>query len=221
VHIVIMGCGRVGSSLAHRLEDAGHSVAIIDQNPSAFRRLGPEFTGIQVSGPGFDQQTLLQAGIERADAFAAVSSGDNSNIISARVARETFNVDHVVARIYDPKRAAVYERLGIPTIATVPWTTEEMLRAIVGGAHSEYWRDPTGRVTLTQIDVDEGWVGHRITALEAVAGARVTYLTRFGVAILPEPATVVQQGDYVFMAVTDDIVAAVREAAARPPEGGQ
>jgi trk system potassium uptake protein TrkA len=219
VHIVIMGCGRVGSSLAHRLESAGHSVAIIDQNPSAFRRLGPEFTGIQVSGPGFDQQTLLEAGIERADAFAAVSSGDNSNIISARVARETFNVDHVVARIYDPKRAAVYERLGIPTIATVPWTTDEMLRAIIGGEYGEYWRDPTGKVTLSQIDFQEGWVGHRLTELEAAVGARVTYLTRFGVAMLPEAATVLQQGDYVFMAVTDEIVTAVRQAAATAPEG--
>jgi trk/ktr system potassium uptake protein len=219
VHIVIMGCGRVGSSLAHRLEEAGHSVAIIDQNPSAFRRLGPEFTGIQVSGPGFDQQTLLRAGIERADAFAAVSSGDNSNIISARVARETFNVDHVVARIYDPKRAAVYERLGIPTIATVPWTTDEMLRAIVGGEHSEYWRDPTGKVSLTQIEVAESWVGRRVTELEAAANARVVYLTRFGMAKLPEPATVVQQGDGVWMAVTDDIVESVRRVAANPPEG--
>ena len=219
MHIVIMGCGRVGSSLAHRLEQAGHSVAIIDQNPSAFRRLGPEFTGIQVSGLGFDQQTLLQAGIERADAFAAVSSGDNSNIISARVARETFNVDHVVARIYDPKRAAVYERLGIPTIATVPWTTDEMLRAIVGGEHSEYWRDPTGKVTLTQIEVHEGWVGRRYAELEVAANARVVYLTRFGVAMLPEPATVVQQGDHVWMAVTDDIIGAVRDVAAAAPEG--
>jgi trk system potassium uptake protein TrkA len=219
VHIVIMGCGRVGSSLAHRLEEAGHSVAIIDQNPSAFRRLGPEFAGTQVTGIGFDQQTLTRAGIERADAFAAVSSGDNSNIISARVARETFNVDHVVARIYDPKRAAVYERLGIPTIATVPWTTEEMLRAIIGSDHSEHWRDPTGKVVLAQVDVHESWVGHRLSELEAVAGARVVFLTRFGEAMLPGPQTVVQQGDLVAVAMTDDMAESVRRAAAEPPEG--
>jgi trk system potassium uptake protein TrkA len=214
-----MGCGRVGSSLAHRLEEAGHSVAIIDQNPSAFRRLGPEFAGTQVTGIGFDQQTLTRAGIERADAFAAVSSGDNSNIISARVARETFNVDHVVARIYDPKRAAVYERLGIPTIATVPWTTEEMLRAIIGSDHSEHWRDPTGKVVLAQVDVHESWVGHRLSELEAAAGARVVFLTRFGEAILPGPQTVVQQGDLVAVAMTDEMAGSVRRAAAEPPEG--
>ena len=214
-----MGCGRVGSSLAHRLEQAGHDVAIIDQNPSAFRRLGPDFSGSQVCGIGFDQQTLRLAGIEHADAFAAVSSGDNSNIISARVARETFNVDHVVARIYDPKRAAVYERLGIPTIATVPWTTEEMLRAIIGYEHTEHWRDPTGKVVLAQLDVHENWVGHRAAELEASTGARIVYLTRFGEAQLPEPATVVQQGDLVTVAMTDEIADRVRAVAAAPPEG--
>jgi len=219
VHIVIMGCGRVGSSLAHRLEQAGHAVAIIDQNPSAFRRLGPDFTGTQVTGIGFDQQTLLRAGIEEAGAFAAVSSGDNSNIISARVARETFNVDHVVARIYDPKRAAVYERLGIPTIATVPWTTEEMLRAIIGSDHSELWRDSTGRVVLAQLDVHEGWVGHRLSELEAAAGARVVFVSRFGEAILPDPTTVAQSGDLISVAMTNDIAEAVRAVAAQPPEG--
>jgi trk/ktr system potassium uptake protein len=219
VHIVVMGCGRVGSSLAHRLEQAGHYVAIIDQNPSAFRRLGPDFAGSQVSGNGFDQQTLRQAGIEHADAFAAVSSGDNSNIISARVARETFNVDHVVARIYDPKRAAVYERLGIPTVATVQWTTEEMLRAIIGYEDTEHWRDPSGKVAVAQLDVHENWVGHRVAELEASIMCRVVYLTRFGEARLPEPATVVQQGDLVAVAMTDDIADRVRAVAAAPPEG--
>jgi len=214
-----MGCGRVGSSLAYRLEQAGHTVAVIDQNPLAFRRLRPDFAGIQVSGNGFDQQTLRLAGIERANAFAAVSSGDNSNIISARVARETFNVDHVVARIYDPRRAAVYERLGIPTIATVQWTTEEMLRAIIGSEQSEHWRDPTGRVVLAQLDVHESWIGHRVAELEAATGARVVFLTRFGEARLPEPATVVQQGDQISVAMISRTADQVRAVAAAPPEG--
>src|SRR5262245_19171635 len=121
VHVVIMGCGRVGSTIAHSLETRGHVVAVIDQNPDAFHRLGTEFGGLTVTGVGFDREVLIQAGIERADAFAAVSSGDNSNIISARLARETFGIERVVARIYDPKRAEVYERLGIPSVATVRW----------------------------------------------------------------------------------------------------
>ena len=146
-----MGCGRVGSSLARNLERVGHSVSIIDQNPAAFRRLGPEFAGDQVTGVGFSRDTLHRAGIDRAGAFAAVSSGDNSNIISARVARETFGVAHVVARIYDPKRAEVYERLGIPTVATVPWTVNRFLSVLLGDKHVEDWRDPSGAVSLVQV----------------------------------------------------------------------
>src|ERR1700712_4617235 len=119
VYVVIMGCGRVGSSLSAGLERLGHEVAVIDKDSQAFRRLSPDFTGRQVVGQGFHREVLIAAGVEKADAFAAVSSGDNSNIISARVARETFGIERVVARIYDPRRAEVYERLGIPTVATV------------------------------------------------------------------------------------------------------
>src|SRR4051812_21538603 len=139
-----MGCGRVGSSLARNLERVGHSVSIIDQDPTAFRRLGPEFRGAQVTGVGFAQDTLVAAGIEKAGAFAAVSSGDNSNIISARVARETFGVAHVVARIYDSKRAEVYERMGIPSVATVPWTVSRLMRELLSVKVSEVWRGGTG-----------------------------------------------------------------------------
>src|SRR5450756_3096267 len=113
VHFVIMGCGRVGATLAQSLEYRGYSVAVIDQNPEAFRRLDAEFGGKKVTGLGFDRETLVQAGIEDAYAFAAVSDGDNSNIIAARVVRETYGVDNVVARIYDWRRAEIYQRLGI------------------------------------------------------------------------------------------------------------
>src|SRR5258708_9741690 len=139
-----MGCGRGGSSLADGLSRIGHDVAVIDRDSTAFHRLSPEFAGERVLGQGFDRDVLLRAGIEEADAFAAVSSGDNSNIISARVARETFGVHQVVARIYDPKRAEVYERLGIPTVATVPWTASRLLKSVLGESTAEAWRDPSG-----------------------------------------------------------------------------
>src|SRR6478609_58698 len=126
-----MGCGRVGSSVADGLCRLGHDVAVIDSDSKAFNRLGPDFAGQRVLGLGFDREVLLRAGIEEADAFAAVSSGDNSNIISARLAREIFRVPRVVARIYDAKRAEVYERLGIPTVATVRWTADRMMRHLV------------------------------------------------------------------------------------------
>ena len=145
VHVVIMGCGRVGSSLAHHLERLEQSVAVIDMDPSAFRRLGDHFQGRTVTGLGFDRSTLIAAGVEEADAFAAVSSGDNSNIIAARVARETFGVQKVIARIYDSKRAEVYERLGIPTVATVPWTASRLLKSVLGESTAEAWRDPSAQ----------------------------------------------------------------------------
>ena len=154
-----MGCGRVGSTLAASLDRLGHSVAVIDQDRHAFRRLAADFAGRQVTGLGFDREVLVEAGIERADAFAAVSSGDNSNIISARVARETFGIARVVARIYDAKRAAVYERLGIPTVATVPWTADRMLRMLVPDGVASAWRDPTSTVAILQLPVNEDWVG--------------------------------------------------------------
>ena len=197
MHIVIMGCGRVGSTLAHILEDRGNTVAIIDRDPEAFRRLRPSFKGERVTGIGFDRDVLSRAGIERADGFAAVSSGDNSNIISARVARETFGVRQVAARIYDPRRAEVYERLGIPTVATVRWAADQMLRKLQPEGADPVWRDATGKIVLSQVTVSPAWIGEPVKQIEASAGTRVAYIDRLGEAIVPQPATVLQQGDVV------------------------
>ena len=217
MHIVIMGCGRVGSTVAHSLESRGHSVSIIDQNPDAFRRLGPDFAGLTVTGMGFDRTVLVEAGVERADAFAAVSSGDNSNIISARLARETFGVDRVVARIYDQKRAEVYERLGIPTVATVRWTADRMMRHLVPEGSAELWRDPTGTVAIVEVPLHEGWVSQPLQALEEATGARVAYLMRFGIGTLPTASTVLQDGDQVYMLVTDDMIGPVSAVSGDAP----
>ncbi len=198
-----MGCGRVGSALARALVRIGHQVAVIDRDPSAFLRLGKDFPGEQVTGVGFDRDVLRRAGIESAGAFAAVSSGDNSNIIAARVARETFGVERVVARIYDAKRAAVYERLGIPTIATVPWTTDRFLRTLIGDDNaSSTWRDPTGTVAITELPLHEDWFGRTVQALEDTIGARVAFIIRFGQGVLPTPKTLLQADDTVYVAAT-------------------
>jgi len=219
VHIVIMGCGRVGSTVAQNLEARGHSVAIIDQNPDAFRRLGPDFAGLTVTGVGFDQAVLIEAGIERADAFAAVSSGDNSNIISARLARETFGVQRVAARIYDQKRAEVYERLGIPTVATVRWTADRIVRHLVPEGFVELWRDPTSTVSIMEVPVHPDWLSRPVKVLEDAIGARVAYVMRFGIGTLPTPSMVLQDGDQVYVLVTDEIVSAVTKIAGAPPVG--
>ena len=219
MHVVVMGCGRVGSAIARRLEQIGHSVAVIDQDPEAFRRLGPEFGGRQVTGLGFDRQTLLDAGIESAGAFAAVSSGDNSNIIAARVARETFGVQHVVARIYDSKRAEVYERMGIPSVATVPWTVNRLLRELLSEKVSEMWREPTGQVLLMRVTVTEGWIGSKLAKLEDATGARAAWIVRFGEATLPTAGTVLQEGDHLVLAATDEVSAVVHRVIAQGPLG--
>src|SRR5690625_830273 len=217
VRVVVMGCGRVGSSLADGLARIGHDVAVIDRDSTAFSRLSPEFTGERVLGMGFDRDVLLQAGIEDAGAFAAVSSGDNSNIISARLARETFGVTRVVARIYDAKRAAVYERLGIPTVATVPWTADRLLNALTRDTETTKWRDPTGTVAVAEVILHEGWVGRRVTELEAATGARVGFLIRFGTGILPEPKTVIQDSDQVYIVAVAGRAAEATAIAALPP----
>ncbi len=218
MHIVIMGCGRVGSSLAVKLEEEGHSVAVIDRDPASFRRLGPGFRGQTVTGVGFDRDRLREAGIERAHAFAAVSSGDNTNILAARVARETFGIENVVARIYDPKRAEIYERLGIPTVATVAWSTGQMLRRLLPEGASEEWRDPSGTIILAQMTVDPGWVGHRIRWIGELTGTRIAFVTRYGSGVLPEPDTVLQEGDLLHVVMKVEEKAAVEAALRQPPK---
>jgi trk system potassium uptake protein TrkA len=218
VHVVIMGCGRVGSSLAAAVERLGHSIAVIDKDAQAFRRLSTDFHGQQIVGGGFDRKVLIEAGIERAGAFAAVSSGDNSNIISARVARETFGVEQVVARIYDAKRAEVYERLGIPTVATVSWTTDRLMRTLLPDGVASAWRDPTGKVAIVQLPIHEEWVGHTVAELEQAISARVAFIMRFGTGVLPNLKTVVQADDQVYVSVLSGTISDVSNAASQPPE---
>ena len=218
MHIVVMGCGRVGSGLALQLEGHGHTVAVIDHQSGAFRRLGDDFKGVTVAGVGFDQDTLIEAGIERAGAFAAVSNGDNSNIIAARVARETFNVEIVVARIYDAKRAEIFERLGIPTIATVPWTINRLVRQVVGESLEESWRDPSGSVAAIRFTPHEGWVGHSVQELERAVNGRVAMINRFGQGEVPLATTLLQDGDAVFVFISDAYREAMGDVVKNPPE---
>src|SRR6202022_3725053 len=150
MHVIVVGCGRVGSELAVRLQRDGHTVAIIDKNRRAFRRLPDGWPGQAVVGFGFDRDHLAQAGIAEAGAVAAVTSGDNSNILTARIARENFQIPHVVARIYDPRRALIYQHLGIPTVATVTWTTDQVVRRLFPDQSVTEYVDPTGEVSFIE-----------------------------------------------------------------------
>ncbi len=218
VHVVIMGCGRVGSTLANSLEERNHTVAVIDTEPGSFRRLGPDFNGDQITGYGFDQAVLEKAGIRRADAFAAVSSGDNSNIIAARVARETFGISQVVARIYDPGRAEVYQRLGITTVGTVKWTANQVLRRILPAGAEPDFRDPSGTIRVDHITVPEAWVGQRTIHFQEQAGCRIAWIDRLGEGTLPHRESVLQEGDMVHLVMREESAATVYEVLERGPE---
>lgn len=213
-----MGCGRVGANLAQSLENNGHSVAIIDQNADAFRRLSPDFGGKKVTGLGFDRETLSQAGIDDAFGFAAVSDGDNSNILAARVVRETYGVDNVVARIYDPHRAEIYQRLGIPTVATVRWTANQVLRRMLPMGATDEYRDPSGQVLLAQMDVHPGWYGRPVRVLDQASGAKSAFITRYGEGVLVQPDTVLQENDILHVLMHTDSSSNVERILTRAPQ---
>jgi len=218
VHVVIMGCGRVGSTLARSLEDRNHTVSVIDSEPDAFRRLGPAFNGEKVTGIGFDQEVLEKAGIRRADAFAAVSSGDNSNIIAARVARETFGIRNVVARIYDPGRAEVYQRLGITTVATVKWTADQVLRRLLPQGAEPDFRDMSGTIRLDSMPAPEVWIGRRTIHFQEQSRSRIAWIDRLGEGVLPVRESVIQEGDVLHLVMREENAAHAYKVIKNGPE---
>lgn len=204
MHVIVVGCGRVGSELAVNLERAGHRVAIIDKEPNAFRRLPEGWGGQRVVGFGFDRDHLEEAGAKEADALAAVTSGDNSNVLSARIARETYQIRAVVARIYDPRRAVIYQRLGIPTVATVTWTTDQVMRRLLPDSTHTEWTDPTGAVSVVERALPERWAGRSLASLAANDRYRLVLITRAGLALIATPALVGQEGDVLLIASRTD-----------------
>lgn len=214
-----MGCGRTGATLATQFEARGHSVAIIDQRADAFRRLPSEFKGQKITGLGFDRDTLVSAGVEDAYAFAAVSDGDNSNILAARVVRETYGVENVVARIADFGRAEVYRRLGIPTVAPVPWTSAQIVSRLLPGGSDNEFEDAEAGIAIRRMPFNQAWIGKRYVELEKAAQARIVYVTRYGEAVLPGDSTVIQHGDEVHVAAPTEAMKAVLKSFGHPPKG--
>lgn len=204
-HVVIVGCGRVGAGLADRLLALGHSVAVIDTDQRAFRRLAG-LDAERIEGIGYDRATLRSAGVERAVALAAVTNGDNSNIVVARTGREAFGVKRVFARIYDMRRAAVYERLGIPTVASARLTIDMSMRQLRPDVEAIRWVDPGAGVCLVERPASRALIGTSLGALEADGTVRLAAVRRLGVSILPMPDLVVQDGDLLYLMVANDRV---------------
>jgi trk system potassium uptake protein len=207
VHVVIVGCGRVGSGLAIRLVEQGHTVSIIDKAARAFRRLPTDWPGTSIVGSGFDRDDLDRAGAKQAGALAAVTSGDNSNILTARIARENYGIQSVVARIYDPRRAEIYLRLGIPTVATVTWTIDQVMHRLLPAAVVGEWSDPTGNLVLVERVLPEAWAGRALREVGIPGKAKVLALTRAGLPRLEVADLVGQEGDVLHLAVLTDAVA--------------
>lgn len=207
MHVIVVGCGRVGSEVALNLAASDeHDVIIIDRKPDAFRRLGDNFKGTTMIGVGFDRDLLTEAGISPDCAVAAVTSGDNSNILIARTARETFGVQRVVARIYDPRRASIYERLGIATVASVTWTSARVLRHLLGSDSTPDWIDPSARFTIVERRVTASAAGMSVGDLESAAGGRVAVLGRFGDTSLPAANMLLQEDDKIHVVIAADSV---------------
>jgi trk system potassium uptake protein TrkA len=214
VHVIVVGCGRVGSGLALSLSAEGHSVAVIDRSASAFRRL-KDWSGQCLVGSGFDRDDLEKAGALEADALAAVTSGDNTNILTVRIARETYKIPNVVARIYDPRRAEIYQRLGIPTVATVTWTIDQVRRRLLPGEDVRDWSDASGRLTLVDRSLPDEWAGRPLSELEQPGRLTVVALTRAGAPRLDARELVGQEGDVLHLAVLDDALRELDDALAR------
>ena len=203
VHVIVVGCGRVGSGLAVSLSAEGHSVAILDKSVKAFRRL-KEWEGPCIVGSGFDRDDLEKAGALEADALAAVTSGDNTNILTVRIARENYKIPNVVARIYDPRRAEIYQRIGIPTVATVTWTIDQVRRRLLPDQDVGDWSDATGRLTLVARSLPASWAGRPLSDMEQPGRLSLVSVTRAGVPRLDIRQLVGQEGDVLHIAVLDD-----------------
>jgi trk system potassium uptake protein TrkA len=203
MHVIVVGCGRVGSGLAVSLTAEGHTVAVMDRNARAFRRL-KDWDGPRIVGSGFDRDDLEKAGAVGADALAAVTSGDNTNIMTVRIARETYLIPNVVARIYDPRRAEIYQRLGIPTVATVTWTIDQVRRRLLPETETGDWSDPSGRLTLMDRTLPDAWAGRRLVELEDPGRLSLVAVTRSGVPRLDARELVGQEGDVLHVAVLSE-----------------
>jgi trk system potassium uptake protein TrkA len=212
VHVIIAGCGRVGSELATNLERLDHSISVVDKDPTAFERLRSDFGGKRIVGFVFDREVLEQAGIADASAFASVTSGDNSNIVSARIAREHYRVPHVIARIYDPRRAQIYQRLGIQTVATVRWTTDQILRHLLPDDISVEHTLDNGEVVVIALQAPPESVGKRALAIDADGQRRVVAVSRFGAPRIPDKDLTIQDGDILHISVVRAHAAEYAEA---------
>jgi trk system potassium uptake protein TrkA len=201
MNVIIMGCGRAGELVSRLMSDDGHAVTVIDYDQTALDRLGPQFRGRSVLGIGFDRSVLLKAGIEEADAFAATSSSDNANIIAARIARNIFHVPKVVARLYDPRRAEIYRRLGLVTISSTAWGAERIHELLTHDQLDPVLNFGSGEVSLLNVEAPPQLVGRWVSHVSVPGEVAVVAITRDAQAFIPTLGTEFRSGDVLHLAV--------------------
>lgn len=199
--MIIVGCGRLGCDLALALVQEGHSVAVVDNDESAFEKLGTRFSGRRITGVGFDQDVLLQAGIESADGLAAVTASDNANIITGRIAKNIYCVPQVVARLYEPHRAEVYRRLGLQTISPTSWGANRIMQILTHSRLDPVLELGSGEVSLVEIEIGPKLDGRKVQDLNISTEIKVMAITRNGRAFIPSATNNFILGDRVLIAV--------------------
>jgi trk system potassium uptake protein len=199
--VIVMGCGRIGSQVSMLLSEQGHDVTVIDHDANSEGRLGPNFKGEIIKGLGFDRNVLIQAGIEKAEAFVAASQSDNANIVSARIARNIFHVPRVVARLYDPRRAEIYQRLGLTTISSTNWGAERIFQVLTHMDIDVWDTFGNGEVALVHVELPPQLIGRTVTQLNVPGEIMVVSITRNDNAFVPVTGTEFHEGDLVHLAV--------------------
>jgi trk system potassium uptake protein len=199
--VIVMGCGRLGSQVSILLSNQGHEVTVIDHDANAEDRLGQNFKGLVIRGIGFDRNVLAQAGIERADAFVAASMTDNANIVAARIARNIFHVPRVIARLYDPRRAEIYQRLGLTTISSTTWGAERIFQVLTHTDLDVWQTFGRGEISLIHLETPQQLFGRTVAQLNVPGEVMVVSITRNDQAFIPIPGTEFQEGDLVHLVV--------------------
>ena len=202
MNVIVVGCGRVGSQLATLLSVEGHNVVVIDKDPESFRRLGTLFNGVTLKGLGFDEDVLIEAGIEEADAFAAVTDLDNTNLMAAEVARKIFDVKHAVARLYNPVRERTYQQLGLDYVCGTTLVAEVLLDKIKAG-HGHHISS-IGDVEIVQFKASEAVEGKAVSDIEIARRFRIAVISRGDTMFVPEPDAVLHAGDVIMASIKDE-----------------
>ena len=209
--VIVIGYGRIGSQVSKFLTDQKHDVTIIDHDSNADVRLGPNFKGRIIRGLGFDRNVLIQAGIEQAEAFIAASTSDNANIVAARIARNIFHVPRVVARLYDPLRAEIYQRLGLTTISATNWAAEKIFQVLTHTDLDVWSTFGRGEVSLVQLEAPMQLIGRNVSQLNVPGEVMVTTVTRNEQAFIPIPGTDFQEGDVLNLVVLSSAMQRLEE----------